>query len=70
MFELEVLITYIQGWRGSGGKKGIVVLDNINITQVNLTTVQLQTINNPQLETNNEFSKEDCLHPKVELYSL
>ena len=66
----KILIT-LKGWRGSGGKNGIVVLDNINITQVNTTSsVQPPTTSNPEEftpQTDNEVSaKEDCLHAKVE----
>ena len=69
--EENILIT-LKGWRGSGGKNGIVVLDNINITQVNTTSpVQSQTTSKPgefTPQTDSEVSaKEDCLRAKVEL---
>ena len=61
----------IQGWRGSGGKNGIVVLDNINITQVNTTSVPAQTISKTEgvaLQTKEKISaEEDCLQAKVDI---
>ena len=47
------------------------MLDNINITQVNITTVHLQASNKAEgeRETNNEFSaKEDCQQAKVSVH--
>ena len=42
----------------------------VNITQVNTTSVQLQTTNNPE-GTNNAFSaKEDCQLAKVEVHFI